>query len=442
VTLFEDRGYQDEAIERAVASLKANGGYALFMEQRTGKTLPACRIVLRIKPQRLLIVCPKIAERDIWQKAVADHQLDKGREVEIISMDTIRNKKERRRLKKRWQPDFVVADELHNFKDRNSKRSRALRSIARKARYRLGLTGTPQESGLEDYWAQFDFVDPKLFGDWDDFKARYLRMGGWFSKKVIGYRNADRFSKLLRTRSFRVLLEDVKPVKTKIEKDNLIRFDLRESRSIYNKMEKEFIAELNKKVRVKKLQADGSYEFVWEKKKVVATRVITQAMKLHQITSGFIFDEDSVVHRFGDEKLEQAGALLLELHDRPVVFFVRFLPELYRLGRLARRLGRKVTYISGSHKDYVSGTPFDVAIVQIRSGVAIDLAYAEEAVMYSWTHSHLTHDQARFRIRSYHGIRARYHYLIARGTIDEQLRTTVVDKVSFASLVLDTYRRK
>lgn len=438
---FERRGYQDEAVELAVAALEEHGGYALFMEQRTGKTYPASKVVKRIKPKRLLIVSPKIAVRDIWEKSVAEHQLDDGCEVRIFSMDSLRSRGERRRLKK-WNPDFVLVDELHNFKDRKSKRSRALRAIARKARYRLGLTGTPQESGLEDYWAQFDFIDPLLFGDWDSFKETYLRMGGYFSKEVIGYKQEHKFRKLLATRSFRVLLEDVKPKRTKIDPDNVIRFDLHESRPIYNKMEKEFIAELNKMVRVKKLQADGSHTFVLEKKKVVATRVITQAMKLHQITSGFIFDEDKVVHRFGDEKLEQAGLLLLELHDRPVVFFVRFLPELYRLGALCKKLGRKVTYISGKHKGYVSGTPFDVAIVQIRSGVAIDLAHAEEAVMYSWTHSHLTHDQARFRIRSYHGVRARYHYLVARRTIDEELRSVVVDKGSFASLMMDTYRRK
>lgn len=451
---FDDRRYQGETVEAGVASIQACGGFALLSEQRTGKTHPALTIAQRIQPERLLVVCPLIAIDDIWGKNIPLYALKA--EVRIFTWKSLW--RERKRLK-RWKPDMIIADELHNAKDRTSKQSRALRAVARHLRQddsikwqceaRLGLTGTPQESGLEDYWAQFDFVDPALFGEWDDFKAMFLKMGGWFKRKVMGYRNQETFQKLLASRSFRVLLEDVKPVKTDLAPPNIVTFNLVESRSHYNSMEAQFLVELNRKVRVKKLLPDGSHKIVFQKQRVIATRVITQAMKLHQVSGGFIRDEAGIDHHLGDEKLEQAGALMLALGDVPQVYFVRFISELRRLGQLFTILGRKVTYIAGKRSlkflpkrmRYVSGTPFDIAVVQIQSGVSIDLAHAEEAVIYSWNYSHLTHDQAKFRIRSYHGKRARYHYLVARGTIDEDLLRTVLDKLNFASLIIDKYRR-
>lgn len=433
----ELRPYQIEAQDLALAALRQHGGFAFFLEQRTGKTPLSCSIIEILQPTRLLITCPEIAVL-VWEEHLERYGLNEGREIRIITRDSLW--RERKRLR-RWKPQLVIADEGHDFKGKNSKRSRALRIISRVAKYRLLLTGTPQESGLEDYWAQFDFVDQKLFGTWGDFKRQYLVYGGFRNKKIVGYENETGFRHLLRQRSFRVLLEDVQEIKTNIEPVNIVRFDLNDSLKAYREMEESLMLDLNAVVRVKKLRPDGSSHFVSQRKRLVAPRAITQAMKLHQLSGGFIHDGDRI-HRFGDEKLTQAGALMLVLGDAPQVYFVRFIAELHRLGKLFSILGRTVTYISGQHKNYVSGTPFDIAVVQIQSGVSIDLAHAEEAIMYSWNYSHLTHDQAKFRIRSYHGRRVRYHYLVGNDTIDEQLLEVAVRKASFAKLIIDKYRRK
>lgn len=433
----EEREYQDEALQLALGSIQSCGGFALFMEQRTGKTVVSCRIVEELKPRRLLVTCPEKALQ-IWEKHFQDRGFYDRFEIQIVLRDSLWG--QRKRLK-RWKPDLTICDEGHDFKGQHSKRSRALRIIGRVSKARLLLTGTPQESGFEDYWAQMTFVNPRLFGEWKNFQRIYLRMGGFRRKRIIGYTNEKLFQRKIKSCSYRVLLEDVKEEKTDLPAPRVRYFDLVESRPHYNRMRDDFLVELNRRVRVRKLHADGSTSWVWKKKRVVASQVITQAMKLHQVSGGFIMDEDKVVHRFGDEKLEQAGLLLLELGDVPVVFFVRFLPELYRLGKLCRILGRDVTYISGKHKDYISGTPFDVAVVQIQSGVSIDLAHSEEAVFYSWTYSFLHYDQARMRIRSFTSKRARYHYLVARNSIDEDLLSCVLTKSSFAEIILDKYRK-
>lgn len=421
--------HQVEARDRALK----HDGFALFMEQRTMKTRVSYEVIKERSPKRLLIACPEIAIA-VWEAHREWGYGLPGTEVRIMTWDSLWSN--RRRLKT-WCPDFVVADELHYAKNRHSKRSRVIRACGRRAKWRLGLTGTPQETGLEDYWAQMNFVDPELFGEWSFFKERYLIMGGFKGKQIVGYQNEGEFTKLLYTRAFRVELEEIKPHKTDIAPPNIVRFDLEETDSTYRAMEKDFMIALeDRKIKARTI----SGEFVWTEKRITAPRAITLAMKLHQLSGGFLMDENRRPIWYGYEKLTWTGALLLELGRVPVVIFVRFIPELYRLGQLCRVLGRSVTLVSGKNK--FRGFDTDVIVVQIQSGISIDLSRAEEAIFHSWTYSHLTHDQSKSRILSYWGLRARYHYLVANGTVDEDLLKAVMDKVSFAKLILNKYRRK
>jgi SNF2-related domain len=439
--MLDPRWYQDEAVD---AALK-HDGFGLFLEQRTGKTPIACRIVERRQPDVLLVACPKGAI-DTWESHLA--QYDIHAETQIMTLESVATKRNRRRLK-RWlqkaRTAMIIVDESHRIKDRRSKVSRSLRSLAQFANWRLALTGTPLEGKIWDAWAQYDFIDPGVFGPWKDFKSRYLIYGGYMGFKIIGTRNPAKFQSKFHSRFFRVLLEDVKPEKTDIAPPHKVEFELVASSPMYNQMHSKFMVELDRMGtyrRVRELDPEtGEFKFVRRRRRVIAPRVITQAMKLHQISGGFVLDEQHRVHHFGDEKLEQCGALLCALGDVPTVIIVRFLPELYRIAALARALGRQVTLISGSHK-WIPGTPFDVAVVQIRSGISIDLSRAEELIFYSWNYSYLDYDQAKFRIRSFMSKRARYHYLVARDTIDEQLYQVVTKKLSFTTLIMNQYRRK
>lgn len=408
------RSYQDEGKRKALEQ----DGFALFMEQRTGKTPLACEIIAERNPHRLLIACPKMAI-PVWETHLKLKQYGIKAEVRVMTFESLWSNRKRLR---RWRPDFVVGDETHRIKDRRRKQSKALRKIARTAQWRLALTGTPIEGKIEDAWAQFDFIDPAIFGPWKDFEERYLIYGGYMGYKIIGYRNLLEFRRKFHSRFYRVLLEDVKETKTDIVPPQIVSFNLAESQSMYDSMEGKFIVELQ------------------QAKHIVAPRVITQMMKLHQISGGFILDDIRTVHRFGDEKLAHCGALLLHLGKVPTVIVVRFLPELYRIAALCRVLDRTVTLVSGDNP--FAGFSTDVAIVQIRSGISVDLSRAEELIFYSWGHSYLDYDQAKFRIRSYTSKRARYWYLIAKHTIDEDLFETVTRKLKFTKLIIDKYRTR
>lgn len=437
---------QAEGVRRALAP--GITGFLLFCEQRVGKTPMACKIIEKRRPKRLLIVCPKIAI-DVWEAHLV--QFDIPSEVKIVNFEQLSRQKKKLR---KWKPDMVVGDEIHRVKGRSSQQSRALRLISndRTCLYRLGLTGTPIESKIEDAWAQFDFADRRVFGPWSSkpnsgvvgFKDRYLIYGGFRGKKVVGVKNRAEYERKFHSISYRVRLEDVKEVKTEIAPDNLVTFDLQESAPHYRSMEKAFMVELvnsRRWVRVKKVNPrTGEVHFVKRRKhKIIAPLVITQAMKLHQLAGGFIMDEEKNTHRVGDEKLTAFGCLMLSIPN-PLVIFVRFIPELKRIEALCRALGRTVKTVWGKNKyDGVFDT--DVIIVQIRSGIAIDLARAEDAVFYSWNHSFIDYSQALFRIRSRTSKRASYHFMIARGTVDEQLYEAATTKKNFSKMIVDKFTK-
>lgn len=66
------------------------------------------------------------------------------------------------------QFDMVIVDEIHAIKAHKSQRTRALKQL--KAKYRLGLSGTPIDGRLEELHSIFEFLKPGLF----ESKARFM----------------------------------------------------------------------------------------------------------------------------------------------------------------------------------------------------------------------------------------------------------------------------
>ncbi len=83
-----------------------------------------------------------------------------------------------------WQR--VIADEAQAIKNPQTRQSKAVRAL--KAHTRIALTGTPIENSLNDLWALFDFLNPGLLGNAQDFAKRMKHMNS----------HAERFAPLRR----------------------------------------------------------------------------------------------------------------------------------------------------------------------------------------------------------------------------------------------------
>jgi hypothetical protein len=434
------RPYQQEAVAKALP----HDGFLLIPEQRTGKCLISLTIVDNRKPDILIIVCP-IAAIKVWDKQIDQHlKADWNCQVVIVNYEELMRRRKQwyawaKKQKKLGKVMMIIGDELHKIKKRGAKQSKATRQLSKYCKYRLGLTGTPIAQGIHDAWALCDFANKKLFGSFDTrfhkrtgailhlgFSDRFLVMGGFKDKKVVGEKNREEFEKIFHSISYRITLREARgkdrPLKMRHTR---VWVDLdTKTREFYDTLEEELIIEVNKK-------------------KVSVPLIISLSMKLQQIAGGFILDHDKIPHRIGREKLRALKKVVkyFQFYGKKFVVVCRFIHEIMEIHRI---LG----YFNISCKVVRGGEPFDgkfdtdAVILQVQSGIAVDMASASNLVFYSTDYSYLNYEQAKFRILDYDKPQASFYYLLARDTIDVQIYEAVRRKKNLAQLVLDRYRRR
>lgn len=405
----------------AVTRAMPRRGFAYLAEQRTGKTLLSLATAEAWRPDYVLIVTIPNAVK-VWRDQIAEHQPNLFCPVNIVTWKQMVS--ERKRLRRTLADSnrgLVIADEAHRAKRRGSIQSRALRTLGKVAYYRLALTGTAIAQGIHDAWAIFDFVDSTIFGQFDEFAGKYLVMGGFKGKKVIGYRNRDEFTEILHQHSFRMTLDEARG-KGSIIRRSIIKFPLDpRSQHLYTQM------------------FQGLKPIV-NGKKVQPRLIVARTMKYQQLTGGSIIDEDGELHRVGRAKYEKLKEVISELNE-PVVIVARFLHEIDDIARICdMELDRTVQIINGKNK-YSGEFTADVIVMQSAAGVAIDLSRAKVIVFFSMDYSYINREQTRFRVLSYAQRQVRYVFLIAENTIDEDIYRAVTRKENLSSLVLDRYRR-
>lgn len=442
------RGYQREAVRRAIL----HSGFAFFPEQRTGKCLCSLAVADHVKPDIILIICPKKALR-VWSSELDKHlDLDWDCYVRYVHYEAaVRNAQDRRRYyrlatkwKKQGRSIMVIVDEVHRCKKRGTRNSRFIRTLGKRAAFRLALTGTPIAQGHKDAWAIFDFVEPGALGArWEDFESDYLEIEtkkNWQSgkeySKILGPKNEAEFNEIFHYYSYRITLAEARRAEglpaARI-RHKKVMFDLKpSSREVYEDLEENLETEVNG----------------WP---INTPLVLTLSMKLQQIAGGFVIQDERVpgqkrkkrqVHTVGGEKLAKLSGILKrpELKRKKLVICCRFKHEIARIGELLEEQGTTWKIISGKN-EYNGEFDTRVIILQVQSGEAIDLSAANTYIYYSWNESLINYEQARFRVQAFDTEQVNYWYLMARDTVDEIKFEAVVKKKDLATLVCDHYRR-
>lgn len=443
------RGYQ----KRAVAAAMPHNGFLLFPEPRTGKTLVALDILERRNPSWAIIICPKGAIR-VWREEIDKHMESCSTEFRILSYGKFVSDRKvwyKWARKQRGNENMLIVDESHYIKARGSKRSMAVRHFAMHIKYRLALTGTPIAQGLQDAWPQFDCIDAvatgkyetvvdekgkkkrseiirrDLFGTWDDFDHRFLKWGGFKKKKIVGYRNEEEFRELFHSRSFRITLREARMEENKpliIRRIKRYVELLPATWGLYEEMQRELEVEVNR-VRVR------------------VVNVLALCMKLQQMTGGCLLPPSGMPLPIGSEKLEALAYIVgSDLKGKKFVVVCRFLYEIERVKKLLMGACRKTVKVVKGGEPFDGHFDTDAVVLQVQSGIAVDMSEAYATIFYSTDYSYLNYEQARFRILDYNKRQATFYYLLVRGTIDEDIYYSVTAKKKLADVVCDKYRRK
>ena len=101
---------------------------------------------------------------------------------------------------------FLIADESHALKDRESKRYKAVESFissSKKCEHILLLSGTPALNNPKELYTQINLIDPSIFPDPTEYEQRYcnprMRFCCFFRKylDVSGHSNLDELKLIL-----------------------------------------------------------------------------------------------------------------------------------------------------------------------------------------------------------------------------------------------------
>lgn len=439
-------GYQKKAVRKALKKK----GFALFMEPGTGKTLVSLYLLAkRLKKIKfVLVICPKIAIEDVWIPEIEKHCTFK---YNLLSLETLQEHSGSLKryisqcnhvnfllinFERSWRVEKLlrripwamgIIDESHRIKGPTSKQSKAIGRIGRQVKYRLALTGTPVGNTDIDLWAQFRFISPNIHGDnWKRFRKKWTKKCGFEKRKVeLRQHKVLPFLRALRNYSFYITKDEALdlPDRVSIKRTGELRG---ESKRIYNDLKTKFLAKIGDDLLITPFK-------------------VTQMMKLHQITGGFVRLEDGTDVFLEPLKLNLLLEVIRDLpSNRPIVIYCNFIAEIKLIQEKLESLRYDVGVIRGGIKDtHEILTDFregllDFLIIQIKSGVGIDLSKACIAIFYSLTFSYIDYKQARSRLHRKGQVnKVTYIHLLKRKTIDIYIYNALKRKSSIAKYVLN-----
>lgn len=445
---------------RAFALARTLDNSALLMEQGTGKTLVVIAVAgdryLKGEIRRLLVVCPSSVlyewkrqfeelagfpyvlhtlEGSIRERAefLRQTHLQDAEGLFIVAVNYEATWRLEEELKD-WQPDMIILDESQKIKRLQAQQTKACIRIGRNARYRMILTGTPVTQSPLDYFTQYQFLDDRIFGrSFRQFRDRYAIMGGYGGYQVVGYRNLEELAERVGQIAFRVRKDECLDLPDTLDQFRYVQLEP-EARALYDEMLEKAIIRFS------------------EEEQVTAPIILTELLRLQQITGGFIPVGDGV-RQVSRAKLEAFKDVLEDLKDagKQVVIFTRFRPEVEAIAKVAGELGLTTFTLTGGTsmeargrgiRDFQEGRT-QVFVAQIATGgLGITLTAADTAIFYSADFSLANYDQAKARLHRIGQKRSvTYIHLVVKGSIDEEVIRRLAKKQDLARLVVDELRK-
>ena len=330
---------------------------------------------------------------------------------------------------------LMALDESTTIKNPSAKRTKNVLALAPMAKYRRILTGSPVTKNPLDLYTQCEFLDPFLlnFNSWYAFRNRYaimktIHVRGRSIQTVHKFQNLGELSDRLKGFSYRVLKEDCLDLPEKIYMKRHVALT-KEQENLYEQMRKTAIANLNGKV-------------------TSTVTVLTQLMRLQQITCGHFVADDGTVQTIKNNRLDELMDVLEETENKAIIwaYWQRDVQDI--------RDAIEKKYGPRSVVDYYGLTPQDERQDNIRrfqndnecrfligtpstGGYGITLTEANTVIYYSNGYDlekRLQSEDRAHRIGQKKNVT--YIDLIAEDTVDEKIVRSLRKKINIASEVM------
>ena len=202
---------------------------------------------------------------------------------------------------------LMAIDESTTIKTPTAKRTKAIVVLGKEAYYKRILTGSPVTKSPLDLFSQCNFLHEDLLecGSYYSFKNRYAVMkthnfGGRRVQLVHSYQRLDELADILKGFSYRVLKEDCLDLPDKVYIKREVELS-KEQKDAYSTMKSAALALLKGKV-------------------ATAPHVLTQMMRLHQITCGHLKNDDGTTTDLKNGRIDELIDLLDEVEGKVIIW--------------------------------------------------------------------------------------------------------------------------
>ena len=330
---------------------------------------------------------------------------------------------------------MMAIDESTTIKNPDAKRTKNICKLAPYAKYRRILTGSPVTKSPLDLYKQCDFLESELLGhtSYYTFRTRYAVMktanfGGRSVQIVTGYRHLAELAEKLKPFSFRVLKDDCLDLPPKTFMKRMVKLTA-DQEKVYKQMKHLALAEM-------------------EGKQMSTATVLTQLMRLHQITCGHFTADDGTIKDIKNNRLDELLDVLEEVEGKAVIWA----HYQHDVESIIERIRKE--YGFDSAVDYYGLTPpserqqnidkfqnsdkcrFFVGTTQT-GGYGITLKAASTMIYYSNGYDLEKRQQSEARIdRIGQKFPMTYIDIMAEDTVDERIVKALRKKVNIATKIM------
>ena len=443
--------------------------FAYFMEMGTGKTKVLIDNLAMLydkgKINGALIVAPKGVVKTWYEQELPTHLPNHIENVTVLWQSNI-TKKQQEKLEMLFEIEtafhilvmnvealstekcvnfakkfidshktLMAVDESTTIKTPTAQRTKNIILLGKQAKYKRIMTGSPITKNPLDLYTQCEFLDPWLldFASYYSFRNRYAEMKtmhvrGRSIQVVKEFRHLGELSDTVKQFSYRVLKEDCLDLPPKNFIKRHITLTL-EQQKVYKQMKEHALAILNGKT-------------------TTTMTVLTQLMRLHQITCGHFTADDGSVQSVKSNRMSELMSILEEIDGKAIIWanYQRDIENI--VNDITKKYGPE------SVVDYYGLTPQEDRQDNIRKfqndpecrfligtpqtgGYGITLTQANTVIYYSNGYDlekRLQSEDRAHRIGQKKTVT--YIDLICEDTIDEKIVKALRDKINIASEVM------
>jgi len=202
---------------------------------------------------------------------------------------------------------FVI-DESTSIKNQKAKRTKNILKLAPSAVIRRILTGSPVTKSPLDLFTQCKFLSPLLLGydSYYAFRSRYAEMQSIYTgvntQIMIPkfYKNLGELEQKIKTFSTRIKKEDCLDIPPKVYEQRKVHLTGKQ-KEVYDRLKQHAMTVLN----------DSTVSF---------NNQLTEILRLHQVTNGFVKNDDGVIEEFNNPKLDELMTVLDEINGKAIIW--------------------------------------------------------------------------------------------------------------------------